>query len=148
MGNVGGLTVLSPGTATADTGSELDWFITNMDYGVKKTPEILCDAGVTVHRPVIMEVPRSINGDLGSRLKRPRAFKGVLKSELKGFEPEPGPMVTLPGDHQDRWREWNEVAERWLAQKEEADGDDYRGRGTELGYSHKNSKQMTGNFKF
>ena len=134
LGNVGGLTVLSPGTATADTGSELDWFITNMDYGVKKTPEILYDAGVTVHRPVIMEVPRSINGDLGSRLKRPRAFKGVLKSELKGFEPEPGPVVTLPGDHQDRWREWNEVAEKWLAEKEEAEGDEYRGRGTELGY--------------
>ena len=134
LGNLPGITIQSPDRPTYDSGSVLDWFFTNMDFRSDVKVTVDDEAGIIGHRPVTIEIPRSINGDLGVRLKRPVAFKGVTKAELKGFEPEPGLTIALEGTLEDKWAAWNTHAESWLAAKEEADGHEYLGRGTKLGY--------------
>ena len=87
VGDIPGVKVRSSGEPTCDTGSELDWFMTNIRESEEDSIYVDIEAGVSVHRPVIFTIPRGIEGDLGKRLKRPRAFTGVLRNQLKGVYP-------------------------------------------------------------
>ena len=133
VGNVGGAAMISTETATHEKGRILDWFLTNMDIDGGTAVEAKDDAGVTGHLPVIMTIKRKIKGDLGTRLRRPRAFEGVTKADIKDYTPEKGERIDIGGTLDQQWRQWNDHAERHLMSKEGLDQKEYTGRGARMG---------------
>eukprot|EP00972_Heterocapsa_arctica_P102507 15106298-Heterocapsa_arctica.AAC.1 len=59
---------------------------------------------------------------MGSRIKRPMDFQGMIRKETKYNMPTDG-TFTLTGDNiNQKWTHWNESSEAYLAQKEGTTG--------------------------
>ena len=125
MGNLPGFAIVASDDPTTDSGNRIDWFATNVERGDGAKVEVLSEFPIPVHRPVLAKVPRGTQGDLGVRLRRPKAFEGVTKEKLKGYVPEAGEEVVLRGSLEDMWQTWNKAAEAWLMAKEDVKGKEY-----------------------
>eukprot|EP00972_Heterocapsa_arctica_P065232 9630788-Heterocapsa_arctica.AAC.1 len=71
---------------------------------------------------------------MGSIIKRPMDFQGMIKKEAKNNMLTDGKFKLEGKDIDEQWKLWNEASEDYLAQKEGKTGDEYYGRGRPIQY--------------
>ena len=119
---------LEAGELTCSSGRQLDWFIGSP--ALVGNVEVWVDAdGARAHRAVFCRVLLELDGDLGSRARRPQAFRGLTKEESRKAHRDEGHCNVGKGDLDGKWRRWNEQAESYLKRKEGVVGRKYSGRG-------------------
>ena len=85
--------------------------------------------GTRTHKAVFCRVRVDLDGELGSRARRPQAFRGLIKGEFRKRPRDEGRCEVGEGELDVKWRRWNENAESYLKEKEGVTGRKFSGRG-------------------
>ena len=73
---------LETGEPTCSSGRQLDWFIGSPAF--VSNVEVWVDTeGARTHRAVFCRVLLELDGDLGSRARRPQSFRGLTREESR-----------------------------------------------------------------
>eukprot|EP00972_Heterocapsa_arctica_P098716 14567115-Heterocapsa_arctica.AAC.1 len=71
---------------------------------------------------------------MGSRIKRPVDFQGIIRKEANNNMPTDGSFTLEGANLNQKWKHCNEASEEYLAQKEGKTGEEYYSRGRPIQY--------------
>eukprot|EP00972_Heterocapsa_arctica_P115676 16449121-Heterocapsa_arctica.AAC.1 len=92
------------------------------------------DTHISGHSPVRLNVGGKLSEDMGSRIKRPVDFQGIIGKDANNEMPTDGTFRMKGNNLNQTWKYWNESSEEYVAQKEGNTGEEYYGRGRPIQY--------------
>eukprot|EP00972_Heterocapsa_arctica_P078616 11593950-Heterocapsa_arctica.AAC.1 len=69
---------------------------------------------------------------MGSRIKLPVDFQGIIRKEANNENPTEGTFIMKGKNLNQKWKRWNESSEEHLAQKQGKTDEEYYGRGSPI----------------